>query len=130
MTPLPKPTPGFSMVMTLLAGLLVIAGWMAWQRTVVVEDVGASTLAEKSADWPDMRLNLNTATAAELALLPGIGPLRAEAIVIDREINGPFQNVADVTRVKGIGRATLNQMAPYLVAEHVSVPASNSNQSE
>ena len=60
---------------------------------------------------------INTATAAQLALLPGIGPQRAENIVSDRETNGPFLSVSDVTRVKGIGKVTLGQMAPYLVVQ-------------
>ena len=112
------------MVMTLLAGLLVFAGWMAWRRTVVIDRVDGPQSADTAITWPDMRLDLNTATAAELSLLPGIGPQRAENIVSDRETNGPFLSVSDVTRVKGVGKVTLGQMAPYLVVEPATtVPA-------
>jgi competence ComEA-like helix-hairpin-helix protein len=124
MTPTPKPTPGFGMVMALLAGLLVAAGWMAWQRTVVIDEAGLARPADASIAWPDMRLDLNTATAAELSLLPGIGPQRAENIVNDRETNGPFGSVSDVTRVKGIGNVVHDQMARYLVTDPTA-PASH-----
>lgn len=48
-------------------------------------------------------VNLNTATAAELCTLPGVGEATAEAIVRDREANGPFSSVDDLMRVSGIG---------------------------
>ena len=49
------------------------------------------------------KVNLNTATAVELATLPGIGPAKAEAIIKDRATNGNYENIEDLTRVKGIG---------------------------
>lgn len=55
-------------------------------------------------------LNVNTATAAELELLPGIGPALAGRIVADREANGPFKSVDDLDRVKGIGPKTLDRI--------------------
>lgn len=48
-------------------------------------------------------LDINTATAAELDDLPGVGPSTAAAIVEDREANGPFSSVEDLMRVSGIG---------------------------
>lgn len=52
-------------------------------------------------------ININTASAAELETLPGIGEKRAADIVADREKNGPFRIVEDLTRVSGIGEGTL-----------------------
>jgi len=49
------------------------------------------------------QVNLNTATAEELATLPGIGQVKAEAIVKDRKANGNYKKIEDLTRVKGIG---------------------------
>lgn len=57
-----------------------------------------------SADRP---IDLNRATAAELDTLPGVGPATAQAIVDDRERNGPFARVDDLERVPGIGPAKL-----------------------
>ena len=48
-------------------------------------------------------VNINTADAALLQTLSGVGPSTAQAIVSDREKNGPFASVDDLTRVDGIG---------------------------
>jgi competence protein ComEA len=55
-------------------------------------------------------VDINTATAAELDALPGIGPATAAAIVRDRETHGPFRSVDDLARVRGIGPAKLAQL--------------------
>lgn len=52
-------------------------------------------------------IDLNTASAAQLDSLPGIGPATAAAIVDDRERHGPFASVDDLQRVPGIGPAKL-----------------------
>ena len=59
-------------------------------------------------------LDLNHAPAAALESLPGIGQILADRIVDDREAHGPFSSVEDVTRVPGIGKGKLEQMAPYI----------------
>jgi competence protein ComEA len=48
-------------------------------------------------------LDLNRASAGELALLPGIGLRLAERIVADRQARGPFRSVQDLERVRGVG---------------------------
>ncbi len=53
-------------------------------------------------------VDVNTATAAELETLPGIGPATAAAIVEHREQNGPFASVDDLDEVPGIGTAKLD----------------------
>ena len=55
-------------------------------------------------------VNINTAAEAELEKLPGIGPVKAKAIVDERKKNGPFKSVEDFKRVKGIGDATLEKL--------------------
>lgn len=56
---------------------------------------------------PSGPININTATAAELEALPGVGPATAAAIVAHRDEHGPFATVDDLTDVTGIGPAKL-----------------------
>lgn len=53
------------------------------------------------------RVNINAAGLEELMTLPGIGEVRARAIIDDREANGPFRYPEELTRVKGIGEGIL-----------------------
>lgn len=51
----------------------------------------------------DGRLDLNTAAAADLQALPGIGEVKAAAIVAYREAHGGFSSVEELLQVRGIG---------------------------
>jgi competence protein ComEA len=55
-------------------------------------------------------VDINTATAAELETLPGIGPKTADAIVEYREANGPFETIEDIMDVPGIGEGTFEKI--------------------
>jgi competence protein ComEA len=57
------------------------------------------------------KVNLNSATQAELEKLPGIGPKRAEAIIAAR----PFKQIEDLKKVKGLTRAQLNELKTQVV---------------
>jgi competence protein ComEA len=57
------------------------------------------------------RVDLNTATAAELDALPGIGPVLAQRIVDHRGRNGPFRTVEELDDVPGIGPAIAAELA-------------------
>lgn len=53
-------------------------------------------------------VDINTADAATLVkAMKGIGPAKAQAIVAYRQANGPFKSIQDLTRVKGIGKKTV-----------------------
>ena len=60
---------------------------------------------------------LNQATANELDRLPGIGRVRAAAIVRYRDQHGPFASVADLRNVPGINPAQLQRLY-----DHIQVP--------
>ena len=62
-------------------------------------------------------VNVNTATAEELSLLPGVGPSRARAIIELRQQRGGFKRVEDLLEVKGIGESSLAKLKPYLAVE-------------
>lgn len=54
-------------------------------------------------------IDINNASAELLAELPGIGETRAQAIVEERETNGPFESAEDLARVSGVGTATIER---------------------
>lgn len=55
------------------------------------------------------KVDINTASAAELTGLPGIGPSKAAAIIAERE-KKPFASVDDLERVSGIGERTVEDL--------------------
>ena len=69
-----------------------------------------------SVQVPGERIDINTATVGELALLPGVGEGKAAAIVAHRNAHGPFASVDALIEVKGIGTQTLDAMRPQVVA--------------
>lgn len=52
-------------------------------------------------------VDINSANAAELELLPGIGPVTASEIIRDRVKNGPYRTLDELDRVSGIGPKTI-----------------------
>jgi competence ComEA-like helix-hairpin-helix protein len=62
------------------------------------------------------RLDINTATEAELVLLPGIGPRRAQAIVKERAKRGAFNTVWELCEVPGLTKALIQRLEPMLQA--------------
>ena len=82
-----------------------------------VSGQGASpTGSGENSTSGDGLVNLNTASSELLETLPGIGPVRAQAIIDDREQNGLFQSVEEVTRVPGIGSGIYNSIRPLVTA--------------
>lgn len=59
-------------------------------------------------------VNINTADATQLALLPGIGPKAADSIIEYRKSAGDFTSLDDLVKVKGIGPKTMEKLRPYL----------------
>jgi comEA protein len=84
----------------LLAATLVLGGGLAAQA------------ADEATPMVGV-VNVNTATAAELELLPGVGPAKARAILEARRANGGFKSVEELEDVKGIGPAALERLRPF-----------------
>lgn len=62
-------------------------------------------------------VNINTADAAALSLLPGVGPSTAGRIVEFRTENGEFESAVDLMLVRGIGERTFERMRSYVTIE-------------
>jgi competence ComEA-like helix-hairpin-helix protein len=63
------------------------------------------------------RMPLNTASAAELDALPGVGPRAAERMVLAREERGRFTSLEDAGAAAGLGRAGLERLRPLVSLE-------------
>lgn len=81
----------------------------ARERKASAEAAGASVQEES-----DGRIDINTADAAQLVTIPGIGETRAAAILAYREKNGPFAKVEDIMQVSGIKSALFEKMKDYI----------------
>jgi competence protein ComEA len=73
-----------------------------------------SSRSGSSEAAPAAALNLNTATAAQLEALPGIGKSTAERIVEYRQKNGGFKKVEDLMNVQGIGEKSFLKLKPLI----------------
>ena len=85
------------------------------------QNAQAKDTASKESSWGDFsnadrKVNLNTATQAELIALPGIGPSTANRILALRRVRS-FTKVEDLLQVRGIGESKLNKLRPYVTVE-------------
>jgi competence protein ComEA len=62
-------------------------------------------------------IDLNRAGAADLAAVPGIGPVLAKRIMAYREAHGPFHQVADLEKVSGFGQKKVRKVKPFLIVK-------------
>lgn len=92
------------------------ANKMVAGATLVAVLMAAAVASAGEAAGNAAVVNINTATVAELAFLPGVGPAKAQAIIKYRE-SRKYKKVEDILRVKGIGRKTFKAMRSYLAVE-------------
>jgi competence protein ComEA len=75
-----------------------------------VRDEDLIVIPRRGQEGRSALVNINTASARELEALPGIGPVRAEAIVRSRQEEGPFQSIDDLVTRKLIPRSVLEDI--------------------
>ena len=71
-----------------------------------------ATVSQTSA--PSPQININTATAQQLQLLPGIGETLARRIIDYRETNGDFKSTEELMNVTGIGEKIFDSINDYI----------------
>ncbi len=78
----------------------------------IIKDSGGAVVEEKSdpTNGSDGKININTASSAELDKLPGIGEKISKDIVSYRDKNGKFKSIADIVKVPGVGESKFNNI--------------------
>lgn len=72
---------------------------------------------EKRQNHFKKSVNINTSNKVELMSIPGIGPVTAERIILQREDYGSFKTIEDLLKVKGIGPKTFGKIKVYIKTE-------------
>jgi competence protein ComEA len=75
---------------------------------------GATDGGDSGASVPGAKVDLNTASQAQLEELPGIGPTYAQSIIAERQRRGGFKSVNDLRSVRGIGDKRFAELAPLV----------------
>lgn len=87
------------------------------QAATPVFTIGQNGLVATATPALGAPININTADAALLDTLPGIGPTTAQKIVEYRDQNGPFSGVEDLLKIPGIGPDTLEKIRPLVTVQ-------------
>ena len=95
----------FAVVYALLS-LMAVA-----PATAIAQD---KTPKSKPAPAVSTPVNLNTATAADLEALPGVGAATARLIIEHREKNGGFKKIEELMNIKGIGEKSFLKLKPMV----------------
>jgi competence protein ComEA len=91
---------------------------------LVLKSLILSAVLATTAFAAGERVNINTADAGTLdRVLVGIGPSKAEAIVVYRKANGAFRSADQLASVKGIGLSTIEKNRDRIVVAGGAAPA-------
>ena len=86
-------------------------------ESYVTNSSGVSTNNEKTEDTKNSKVNINTATQAQLETLPGIGPSTATKILTYRKEKGKFTKIQDIKEVSGIGDSKFEKIKDYITVK-------------
>ncbi|WP_429064437.1 ComEA family DNA-binding protein [Aeromonas veronii] len=106
------------MLMKKFSAIMLLACLPLFSQPVLAADKATpkqTTTAEAAKE--SGKLNINTATLAELTSLKGIGDKKAQAIVDYREKQGKFTSVDQLADVNGIGPATLEANRDMIIVK-------------
>ena len=101
-------------ILCLLYGLwLLYFGYSDMHKTIEVHHIAEPDPPEL-AFYIDPPVNINSADAEELQLLPGIGPVLAKRIIAYRKQYGMFRSLDSLRNISGIGPKTVQKLRYYL----------------
>ena len=74
-------------------------------------------ISPTSQEEENGKININSASKSELATLPGIGEVKAKAIVEFRQKYGPYEDISELAYVAGIGNNLIDSIKTYISIE-------------
>lgn len=92
---------------------LNLAMFLEDEQDIFVPFIDEEEQGNQDSDGDNI-ISINKASADDLELVPGIGPVMAENIIEYRKSVIRFQNIEDLLNVSGIGEKTLEKMRPYI----------------
>ena len=102
-------------VLGILSVLLVImAGFALVGDELSLRERSDEVYESLNASAKPLVIDINTASVRELQKLNGVGEVTANAIVAYRGEHGAFNSADELLNVKGIGKATLEKIIPYI----------------
>lgn len=114
-------TLGFFFARTQLSNSVVIsrvstpAAELSITESSAIEPSGTESIPVSTKSDVSFPIDVNTASAAELIELPGIGEVLAQRIVDYRAEHGEFREIEELMDVEGIGQSRLNNLRPYVI---------------
>jgi comEA protein len=108
----------FLLILIIILGVIII--WTRYDRGSPLEisaapaATGGTPVYVEREGGKSQLIDLNRAEIWLLQVLPGIGAIRAQAIIDYRTQNGPFRDIQEITRVPGIGDSTFEKIKEYI----------------
>lgn len=86
-------------------------------ESYITTSSGVVVNSKESESIQSSKVNINTATQAQLETLSGIGPSTAAKIIAYREENGKFTKIEDIKNVSGIGESKFEKIKDDIVVK-------------
>ena len=115
--------------LAMLVATIAVVLWIGWpvpkeelsqtqpKQSIAVQVPATPPVVAVPTAKAASKVNLNRASADELQVLPGIGPVLAQRMVDWRKTHGRYRTVDDLQEVKGIGKKRLEQLRPLVMVK-------------
>ena len=99
-------------ICTFICGFLI--GKNQNRSSITIQPPSGTATNPTTVETNPTKVNINTASATELTVLPGIGPTLAQRIIEYRNTIGRYRDVADLCQVQGISEKKLLSIIDYI----------------